>query len=286
MPTFAPDFLERLSRLRFTPGRLKRGAGEGEHPSGASGHAVEFRDRRAYAPGDDPRMVDWNVYARSGRLVVKEFFAEENIEVALGVDTSLSMEFGDPPKRAWAARLAGALGFLSLHLRHPVRLLAPGRPPAGPFAGPASVPDLFRAADGLAVSPAAADLRALFDRSAGTRALRIAISDLWDAEVLRAAAAASARSGAGVVLVHLLSPEEADPPLSGWVRLRDAETGRTVDRWVGEEERTAYRTLLAGVREEWSRFAAGAGAVYVPASTSVPVEEFLTVGLREAGVLA
>src|SRR5204863_6228503 len=79
--------------------------------------AVEFADYREYTPGDDIRLVDWKVFARTDRHYVRLFDAERNLLTYLVVDKSASMEFNGavirtPSKLEHAARLAAALGYL------------------------------------------------------------------------------------------------------------------------------------------------------------------------------
>jgi uncharacterized protein (DUF58 family) len=64
----------------------------------SSGQSVEFADYRDYALGDDLRQLDWNVYARLEKLLVKLFIEEEDLTVAFLVDGSASMAYGTPDK--------------------------------------------------------------------------------------------------------------------------------------------------------------------------------------------
>ena len=68
------------------------GAG-GEHAASRKGYSLEFSDYRRYQRGDDLRYVDWNIYRRLDRLVLKVFTAEEEMNIYLLVDTSASMAF-------------------------------------------------------------------------------------------------------------------------------------------------------------------------------------------------
>jgi uncharacterized protein (DUF58 family) len=66
----------------------------GLHKSPYHGQAVEFADHRAYVPGDDPRHIDWKVYARQSRWVIKKFEEETNLRAHILLDSSESMRFG------------------------------------------------------------------------------------------------------------------------------------------------------------------------------------------------
>ncbi|HEV3029714.1 MAG TPA: hypothetical protein VG457_19200, partial [Planctomycetota bacterium] len=76
-----------------------------------------------------------------------------------------------------------------------------------------------------------------------------------------------------------------DPPLSGKLRLVDSESGESVVRFVGEEERSAYRRLLAEHCASWKRWCFDREINYLRCSSATPLEDVVQVYLREAGVL-
>ena len=86
----------------------------GEHKSPFRGFAIEFTQHREYVPGDDVRFIDWNLFARLERLYLKLFLEEEDLHFYTLIDTSTSMEFGEPTKLYFAKQLAAALGFIGL----------------------------------------------------------------------------------------------------------------------------------------------------------------------------
>ena len=116
------DFLAQLERLSLKARRPVKGWSAGQRRSRRTGHSVEFADYRAYGTGDDLRYVDWNIYGRTDRLHVKLFVDDEDLCLHLLIDASASMDWGTPPKLAWAARLAAALGFIGLSSQERVGL--------------------------------------------------------------------------------------------------------------------------------------------------------------------
>ena len=107
-------FLRQLETLRFNAPRAATAGLAGEHASRRKAHSVEFADHRNYAPGDDFRLIDWNVYARLGELCLKLTEARENLAVHVLLDCSASMDWGRPNKLLYAKRVAAALGTLAL----------------------------------------------------------------------------------------------------------------------------------------------------------------------------
>ena len=88
-----PAILDRLSSLSLVARKVVEGTLAGTHRSPHRGSSVEFAQHRAYAPGDEVRRIDWKVYARSERLVVKEYVEETNLACNLLLDASESMAF-------------------------------------------------------------------------------------------------------------------------------------------------------------------------------------------------
>src|ERR1051326_8121871 len=107
-------FLKKLERLSLVTKRPFAGQMKGEKRSVKRGSSIEFADYREYALGDDLRYVDWNTVARLDKMFLKLFVEEEDLYLALLLDTSQSMDFGDPKKLHYAIRLAAALGYIGL----------------------------------------------------------------------------------------------------------------------------------------------------------------------------
>src|SRR5882757_7578063 len=85
--------LDRLARLRLNASRRFTNRSRGEHLAAKGGTSTEFSDYRDYAPGDDVRHVDWNIFARIERPYLKQYHQEEEMHVALLVVASPSMIF-------------------------------------------------------------------------------------------------------------------------------------------------------------------------------------------------
>lgn len=246
---FDDSFLRKLEGLRLAVRRAVSGRREGERITRKRGGSAEFTSHRSYTQGDEFRAIDWNLYGRLGLLYVKEFTREEALSVRLLIDTSASMG----PKFEFARRLGAALA-----------LVANQEVPTIPF------PEIEHL-----------KLGAPFSVPNVPRGLAIVVSDLWD-ESLRSQLL---NVRAETAVIHVLSPEELDPPLNGKLRLVDAESGASVVRFVGEEERSAYRSLLSEHCAAWKKWCFDHEMNYLRCSSSTPLEEVVHVYLREAGVL-
>src|ERR671916_421924 len=111
---------------------------KGERRSKRKGQSVEFADFRNYVAGDDLRFIDWNMYARLDRLFLKMFLEEEDLHFYALIDTSQSMNFGEPTKLHYAKQLAASLGFIGLVRADRVKietLSQPARQPGPVYRG-------------------------------------------------------------------------------------------------------------------------------------------------------
>jgi len=106
------DWAAKLSRLSITTKSKLRGQHKGSHRSQRFGASLDFSDFREYAPGDDVRQIDWNVYARTDKYFIKRFLDEQEMRVHILLDTTKSM--GDLIKWTFAKKLAVSLGILVL----------------------------------------------------------------------------------------------------------------------------------------------------------------------------
>src|SRR5215471_16999909 len=109
-----PEFLHKLEQLELVSRKIFVGRMKGERKSKRRGTSVEFADHRNYSVGDDLRHIDWNVYGRLDKLFLKLFLEEEDLHVYSMLDTSLSMDFGDPTKLHYGKQVAAALAFIGL----------------------------------------------------------------------------------------------------------------------------------------------------------------------------
>jgi uncharacterized protein (DUF58 family) len=109
-----PQALMRIKDLQLRAKVVVEGFFSGLHRSPYHGFSVEFTEYRQYTPGDDPRYLDWRLYARSDRYYVKRFEDETNLRCHLLVDQSRSMGFGSVgyDKAEYARTLAATLAYL------------------------------------------------------------------------------------------------------------------------------------------------------------------------------
>ena len=86
-----PEILSRISNMELRAKTVVEGFLSGLHRSPYRGFSVEFAEYRQYAPGDDPRHIDWKVFGRTDRYYVKEYEEETNLQCSIVFDLSGSM---------------------------------------------------------------------------------------------------------------------------------------------------------------------------------------------------
>lgn len=270
------SFLRELEALRRRLEIRARAGAVGERATRRRGSSAEFEDHRPYAPGDDPRRIDWAAYARSGEPVLKQFRAEEDAIARLLVDTSASMRFGAPAKVDVARRLAAAIGYMALSKLERAQVLShrEGRLWADtPRRGRGALGGLLRALDGLEAS-GAQSLSSLVDgalQQSRRVGMLVVASDFLDAGPLLTSLSRARGAGHDLVLLQVVAPEEESPVVEGDIVLEDAETGALVELTADAEAIEAYAMRFAGLCEELRSFARRNGASYVRARTDEPL---------------
>jgi uncharacterized protein (DUF58 family) len=281
----SPEFLAQIERLSLHARRPVRGWTAGQRRSRRSGHSVEFADYRPYGMGDDLRYVDWNIYGRTERMVVKLFVDDEELCLHLLVDASGSMDWGEPSKLEWAKRMAAALGFIGLAGLERVGIgvmrdqVTEGWPPARGRGHIPPLMDLLAKVKGEGATHLNAAL-AQYARALRGRGLMILISDLLDPEGYEAGLRAVLESGFEVHVIHVLSPDELEPSLEGDLRLLDAETGEARILRVDAEALAGYRERLRRFLDGVESFCRQNAIGYHRTSTATPVEGTVLGPLR------
>ncbi len=220
--------------LRLRARLVVEGLLAGLHRSPLRGVAQEFVEHRPYRPGDEPRLVDWRVWAKTDRLYVKNYEQETDLRCWLVVDTSASMGYagersGGVAKLGYTVSLAAALSYIVVRQGDNLALAGFGEgiePYLPPRRGPLQLSVVLTAlgnlrADGL--TDFAVLARELAARST-RRGLFVVISDLWgDPEVLGTSLAALAARKHELICLHVLDRDEVEPDFRGALLLEDAE---------------------------------------------------------------
>ena len=120
-----PSTLAGLANLELVARTAVEGFLTGLHRSPQYGFSQEFKEYRAYVEGDDPRFVDWNVYARTERTYIRRYEGDTNTRLMILLDASASMGYGSQSlsKLQYGKFLAAALAYLAARQHDPVGLI-------------------------------------------------------------------------------------------------------------------------------------------------------------------
>jgi uncharacterized protein (DUF58 family) len=282
-----PRVLMAIRNLEFRARVVVEGFWNGLHRSPYHGFSVEFTEYRAYTPGDDPRYLDWRLFARSDRYYIKKFQDETNLRCHLLVDNSRSMGYGSLPytKSQYANTLAATLAyFLSLQgdaigllsFDAQIREYLPARN------RPGHLRHLMLALEQPA-GGSETDLGAPLKRIAEMvrkRGLMVLISDLLASlDNLEQNLAGLSACGHEILLFQVLDPAELAFPFTEAGLYLDAESGRDFYLEPAIARRGYLRKLndhLAAVQ----RVCRDLGAGYCQVSTDRPLELALFDFLR------
>jgi uncharacterized protein (DUF58 family) len=285
-----PAVVARLAHLDVRARLVVEGFIAGMHRSPFHGFSVEFAEHRPYMPGDPLKNLDWKVWARSDRYLVKQYTEETNLRCHLLLDLSGSMGFRSPraslSKLEYAQSLAAALAYLMIHQQDAVgAMLFADRPlhyvPARAVRSHLDV--MLKSIGGMApagrtrLGPALHELAERIKR----RGLQILCSDLMDdpAEVLSGLQHFRHRHHE-VIVFHLLDPDEVDFPFTDTSTFVDLESGErlTTEPW---EIARRYREKLEAWSEFYRRHCRERRIDYVRLDTRTPFDRALLAYLEK-----
>lgn len=282
MPTnlIPPEVRARLRDLRLATRHAAAGDGLGQHSSRSRGAGLEFAQYRAYEPGDEPRRIDWKLYARSDRYFVREAERDSPLVAWIVIDATASMRQGDlamPGRSKLDAARSIAACVIELALRQGDRfglaLVGGGASKLVPAAAGARQRDrcLLELAQGRPLGgwPSEAALRPLWERVAPA-SLVVFLSDFFDEQTV-ALAERLARARRDVATVQLLGADERDFPFTGGHRFIDPESGAE-RRVEAAAVRADFLAHFAAARAALAQRFAAAGVRHVEHVLDEPVD--------------
>ncbi len=284
------DFMHRLDQLDVLSRKILAGKLQGERRSKKKGQSVEFADYRQYVAGDDLRFIDWNLYARLDRLFLRLFMEEEDMTVAILLDVSKSMDWGDPNKLLYAKRLAAALGYIGLVNYNRVTVAAMSDSivaETGALRGRRRVAGMLDFLNKL--EPAGPSHLAMackrFALGHRQKGVCIVLSDFFDKGGYEAGLRYVASGKYDLFCVQVLSPQEIDPDLQGDLKLKDMEDADTAEVSITQPLIKQYKANLNAYCLALKDYVTRRGGTYLFTSTAVPFETLVLNYLRERGLL-
>lgn len=283
---FDDDFFQKLNTLKLSLNmRLNQGM-SGARKSGAKGTSVEFSDFREYMLGDDIRRIDWNAYGRMDKLFIKQFMEEKEGIYHIFLDTSKSMDYGEPKKSRLAMQLAGAISYLVLNNLDRVYVtqvqensLSEGKGLSGRNSYKRILAELGQVSfDGKTTLN-----RSIMSRNIKGRGCSVIISDFLDPAGIEPLLRYLKYKKQQIVLVQVLAREEVTIDKEGSLNLIDSETGDIVRVTVNRRMIETYNEQLEKHRHQLSLLAKRYEAGYIEAVADESIDKVLFTGMQSAG---
>ena len=286
----SPELLAQLERLELVTRKVFRGRMKGERRSKRKGQSVEFADFRNYVAGDDLRLLDWNLYARLDKLIIKLFLEEEDLHFYTLIDASMSMDFGEPTKLQYAKQLAAALAFIGLVRADRVRIETIGQKPSdrGPvLRGRHNVWRMLQHIDSIEpgeTTSLATGVKNFCIRNPG-KGIVLLISDLMDKKGYESALRYFVSHEMDCYVIHLLSQEEIEPEVKGDLKLVDCEDQDIAEITVSAPLLARYQQTLNAFTRGAQEFCTRRGMHYMLANNKLPIADLVGHHLRRRGLV-
>lgn len=284
-----PEVIRRVARLDLRARFIVEGFLTGLHASPFHGFSVEFSEHRRYSQGDDPKDIDWLVYAKTDRYYVKKYQAETNISGYLLMDLSASMGYTyrqELTKFEYGICLAAALAYLMIHQQDPVGLMTFGEklqsslPPKSKRTQLGTILSVLAKAQPAGQTDLAGNLKRIASMIRHKGLLMIFSDLLCDMEPVIQSLHLLRHAGHDVILFHILDEAEVTFPFDGLVKFEDPESTDTLTLDAAGMK-VDYLEAVKQMREDYRRECLAIGVDFVPLDTSLPFDRALVEYLSQ-----
>jgi len=288
--SFDENFLKKLDKLALATKMVVKGETGGNRKSSHKGSSVEFSDFREYVHGDDFRRIDWNAYARFERFFIKLFMEEQESTVTIFIDSSKSMDWGQPHKGTLAKQLSAVFAYLALANFDRVGLVALNENPEfrlSPFSRKQGFWKVLEFIDNIPYNGRTRLNAAIRNYpNLGSRGgISIILTDLFSFDGYEEALKYLQYRKQEITLIHILAPQELEPQWSGSVRLLDSEGGEPKEITMTPQILKSYKKVLKDFLQEAQGFCYQRGINYIPVSSALSLEQIVFDNLVKMGVI-
>lgn len=284
------EFMTKLEQLEVLSRKIFIGRMKGERRSKRKGESVEFADYRNYVVGDDLRFLDWNIFARLEKLLLKLFMEEEDLNVTVLFDVSKSMDWGTPHKGLYVKRVAAALAYIGLVNYDRVSLYGYSSTLAHEMRGIRGrrlVSQVIKFLqdikyDGTSDFATVAKRFAIRYRGKG---VVVVLGDFLDKGGYADGIRYLLSRDIDLYVIQTLSPEEIDPSLAGDLKLRDVEDDDLAEVTISKPLLDRYKANLQSYCTSLKDHCTRRGITYLFTSTNVAFDVLVMSYLRQRGLL-
>jgi uncharacterized protein (DUF58 family) len=286
---FDEAFLKKLEYLYIVSKKVFAGRMRAERRTKKIGAGIEFADHRNYTLGDDFRYIDWNIYGRMERLLLRLFEEEEDLSIYLLVDCSKSMAIGHPmAKLDYALQVAAGLCYVGLANLDRVSILPFSndlheRLP--PERGKGRIFKVFQFLNDVepggetGLGPSVTK----FVHQTKRRGLVVLISDFYDPSGYEEAINTLRYHRYEPFVVQVFDEKEANPPLHGDLTLIDCETGEPREVTISARLLSDYKKEHERYCKELEEFCTQRAVPFFRTNTTVAFDELILRIFRAGG---
>ena len=306
---FDDVFLKKLEYLYLVSKKLFAGRTRAERRTKKVGSGIEFADHRNYTRGDDFRYIDWNIYGRMDKLLLRLFEEEEDLSIYMLLDASVSMGIGAPaPKLHYAMKLCAALCYVGLANLDRVAVqpfatdLLERLPPARGKGRIFKVFEFLRGVDQGAslrsaprwAQPSGAPPDGLtrlgpcltrFVQQTKRRGMVVVVSDFYDPSGYEEGLNVLRYNKFEPFVIQIYDEKEANPPLHGDLTLIDCETGEPKEVTISASLLEAYKREHEKYCQELATFCTQRAIPFFRTHTGVPFDDLVLRIFRAGGFL-
>ena len=252
------ELMQKIRAIQIKTSHMVTELMAGEYVSAFKGRGMEFNAVREYTPGDDVRLIDWNVTARMDQPFIKEYIEERELNVMLMVDVSSSGEFGSTGKfkNEISAEVASILAFSAIRNNDKIGLIVFSNKIEHyipPKKGKAHVWNIIRTILNYQPEGRLTDLNIPLEyllKIQKRKCIAFLISDFQATNYETNVKLASQKHD--LVAISISDPREKDLPKIGLINLRDSESGETL--LIDTDNREMTKLLTSYEREKRGKF--------------------------------
>jgi len=242
------DFLQQLDRFHLVVKKRVTSNYMGPRRSIATGHGLTFKDHRIYSPGDDIRLIDWRLFARTDDLHIKTYEEERNLTVHIIMDFSASMGFGKPiSKFDYASMIGVGYGYLSMKENEKFQFstFSEELDVFQPRRGMSQLASMVFHLNNIKTQGHSKLLDSIlqYKKLIGTRSMLVLVSDfLVDIEEI--IEALYLIGDYEVKIIQILDPIEKNLAMQGDFKLIDSESNEMLRTYISPRSRVQYQQML------------------------------------------
>ena len=286
---FDDQFMRKLEYLAIVSKRFA-GQFKAERRARKLGSGLEFADYRGYVPGDDFRYLDWKTYLRLDKLLLRLYEEEEDLPIYMFIDSSRSMNYGNPSKLDYARKVAAALCYIGLANLDRVTVVGYADGVKRELSPQRGKHQIFKVFQFLAELESSGETNAkeafkVFCTGKRRRGLAVVISDFFDPNGFDNGLNMLRYYRHDIFALQVIAHEEIDPLIRGQLQLVDSEDNTSREVTVTADLLDAYMREMGEYCEEIRRYAVKYQLGYVRTLTNFPFEDLILEVFRQGRFL-